>query len=237
MGARCKCRPWLRPRMRSALLTTAIPLRFLLVACVEQDDDKPTAEDMEAAKENILTTAPTPQVPGQRRPGRQGHLPRPRRRPAPGRARQGRQADPLLEGDRAARRGLEDVHPPRGRRTAQSYINADHAPVRGKYPVTQWKAGEIIRDEHVFRLPATWQHDGRGLHRPVARRRRACRSRRARTTPRAACWPRRSRSRARSRPPRRRRATWSARSPRRHQARRQARRGGLEVGARRRARS
>ena len=45
--------------MRSAL-RTAIPLCFLLVACVEQDDDKPTAEDMAAAKQNILTTPPTP---------------------------------------------------------------------------------------------------------------------------------------------------------------------------------
>ena len=48
--------------MRSAplALKTAIPLCVLLLACVEQDDDKPTAEDMAAAKQNILTTAPTP---------------------------------------------------------------------------------------------------------------------------------------------------------------------------------
>src|ERR1700750_2414713 len=34
-----------------------------LAACVEQDDDKPTADDVEAAKQNILTTAPTPRYP------------------------------------------------------------------------------------------------------------------------------------------------------------------------------
>ena len=31
--------------------------------------------------------------------------------------------------------------------------------MRGKYPVAQWKAGEIIRDEHANRLPVTWPHD------------------------------------------------------------------------------
>ena len=41
-------------------LKIAIPLCVLLLACVEQDDDKPTAEDMAVAKQNILTTAPTP---------------------------------------------------------------------------------------------------------------------------------------------------------------------------------
>src|SRR5204863_11209 len=51
-----------KPRMRSACagLRAAIPLCVLLFGCVEQDEDKPTAEDMAAAKQNILTTAPTP---------------------------------------------------------------------------------------------------------------------------------------------------------------------------------
>jgi hypothetical protein len=39
------------------------------------------------------------------------------------------------------------------------YMNVDHGPVRGKYPVSQWKAGNIIKDEHTFRVPATWQYD------------------------------------------------------------------------------
>jgi hypothetical protein len=30
--------------------------------------------------------------------------------------------------------------------------------VKGKYPVSQWKPGEIIRDEHTIRLPANWPH-------------------------------------------------------------------------------
>ena len=43
------------------------------------------------------------------------------------------------------------THLERPQRT--SFINVDHAPVKGKYPVGAWKAGEIIRDEHSIRLP------------------------------------------------------------------------------------
>src|SRR3954452_18756457 len=32
-------------------------------SCVEQDDEKPTDDDMKVAKSNILTTAPTPKLP------------------------------------------------------------------------------------------------------------------------------------------------------------------------------
>ena len=38
----------------------------------------------------------------------------------------------------------------------QGYINADHAPVKGKYPASAWKVGDIVRDEHLIRLPANW---------------------------------------------------------------------------------
>jgi hypothetical protein len=36
------------------------------------------------------------------------------------------------------------------------FVNLDHGPVGGKYPVAHWKAGEIIRDIHRITLPATW---------------------------------------------------------------------------------
>ena len=51
-----------KPGMRRASFTLpiAIPVALLSFACVEQDDDKPTEDDMKAAQENILTTAPTP---------------------------------------------------------------------------------------------------------------------------------------------------------------------------------
>src|SRR5437016_6586648 len=43
-------------RLLSLLCFSAL----LGAACVEQDDDKPTEEDMKVAKQNLLTTAPTP---------------------------------------------------------------------------------------------------------------------------------------------------------------------------------
>jgi hypothetical protein len=36
------------------------------------------------------------------------------------------------------------------------YFNVDHQPVQGQYPVGQWKAGDFVRDEHSFALPAGW---------------------------------------------------------------------------------
>src|SRR3954462_13138534 len=50
-------------RSASSALKAAIPSCVLLLACVEQDADKPTAEDMTVAKQNILATAPTPKYP------------------------------------------------------------------------------------------------------------------------------------------------------------------------------
>ena len=41
----------------------------------------------------------------------------------------------------------------------RDYINADHRPVGGRYPVTLWKAGEIIRDIHTVTLPGNWKSD------------------------------------------------------------------------------
>ena len=89
----------------------ALGLSFGLLAgsaCVEQAEEKPTAEDVEFIKKNVLTSA-TSAVPGERRPRRQGRLPGHGRLDEPGRAGQRRQADPLLEGGLAARTGLADV--------------------------------------------------------------------------------------------------------------------------------
>jgi cellulose/xylan binding protein with CBM9 domain len=143
--------------MRSAPLglKTAIPLCVLLLACVEQDEDKPTAEDLAVAKQNILTTPPTPKYP----------------------------VNADLDG-KAIYLGLDVDHVPiepgkdiqlthywkmvashvgdwktfthLNGGNSKNFINADHAPVKGKYPVSAWKAGEIIRDQHTVRLPVGW---------------------------------------------------------------------------------
>ena len=41
--------------------------------------------------------------------------------------------------------------------TKASHLNADHVPIAGKYPVSVWKKGEIIRDTHRVSVPAGWK--------------------------------------------------------------------------------
>jgi hypothetical protein len=131
---------------------------LLVGACVEQDDEKPTDEDMKVAKQNILTSAPAPKYavnadldgkvvylgldvdPATPEPGRDIKLTHYWKMVAsPG---DGWKPFTHLEGP-----------------NRQSFINADHPAVKGKYPPSAWKPGEIIRDEHVVRLPANWSHD------------------------------------------------------------------------------
>jgi hypothetical protein len=131
---------------------------ILSAGCVEQDDEKPNDDDMKVAKQNILATAPTPKYavnadldgklvyigmdvdPPNPEPGHDIKLTHYWKMVAsPG---DGWKPFTHLEGP-----------------NHQSYINADHPAVKGKYPPSSWKAGEIIRDEHVVRLPPNWSHD------------------------------------------------------------------------------
>src|SRR5450432_4852820 len=142
----------------ACLAALAVTSSLLVAACVEQDDEKPTDDDMKVAKQNILATAPTPKYavnadldgklvylgldvdPATAEPGRDIKLTHYWKMVAsPG---EGWKPFTHLEGP-----------------NHQSYINADHATVKGKYPSSAWKPGEIIRDEHVVRLPANWTHD------------------------------------------------------------------------------
>jgi hypothetical protein len=131
---------------------------LLAAGCVEQADEKPSAEDQEFVKKNILSTAPAPQLPvNADLDGKVVYL--------------GADATP---NPAEAGKDLKVVHywkvitaPGAGWRTfthaegpsKAGYFNVDHGPVRGKYPVSQWKAGDIVRDEHSFRVPATWTYD------------------------------------------------------------------------------
>ena len=137
------------------LVPVSLAAMLLVGACVEQDDEKPNDEDMKVAKQNILATAPTPKYavnadldgkivylgmdvdPATPEPGRDIKLTHYWKVVAP--AGDGWKPFTHLEGP-----------------NHQNFINADHAPVKGKYPASAWKAGEIIRDEHVVRLPPTW---------------------------------------------------------------------------------
>jgi hypothetical protein len=141
-------------RSASSALKGAIPLCVLLLACVEQDADKPTAEDMTVAKQNILTTPPTPQY-------------------AVNADLDGKVVYLGLDVDHVPIEPGKDVtlthywklvsSPGHDWKTFthlnggnKSFVNADHTPVKGKYPVNSWKAGEIIRDQHTIRLPQGW---------------------------------------------------------------------------------
>jgi hypothetical protein len=143
-------------------LRKLVPLSLLLAisvgACVEQDDDKPNDDDMKVAKQNILAVAPTPRYavnanlddkvtylgldvdPATVEPGKDVKLTHYWKLVAsPG---DGWKTFTHLEGS-----------------NHQGFINADHAPVKGKYPVSAWKVGDIVRDEHTIRLPPNWASD------------------------------------------------------------------------------
>ncbi len=131
---------------------------WLALGCVEQAEEKPTPEDLEYVKQSLLKAPPTPQIPANADlDGKVVYL--------------GVDVSP---NPAEAGKDLRLTHywkviaaPGEGWRTfthangpgAKSYVNIDHGPVRGKYPVSQWKAGDVIRDEHAFRVPATWPHD------------------------------------------------------------------------------
>lgn len=127
-------------------------------ACVEQDSEKPSPEDLQAVKANILTVAPTPRYPvNADLEGKAIYL--------------GLDVDPpTIEPGKPVKlthywksvaspgdgwKAFTHLEGPKN----QGFINADHGPVGGKYPVSQWKPGEIIKDEHTITLPASWSFD------------------------------------------------------------------------------
>jgi hypothetical protein len=130
-------------------------------ACVEQDDDKPTEEDLKVVRQNLLPAPPAPKYvvnadldgkitylgmdtePAVAEPGKELRISHYWKVvAAPGDGWAGWRVFTHFEGPNHA-----------------SFVNADHGPVGGKYPVTQWKVGDIIRDQHTITVPAGWTHD------------------------------------------------------------------------------
>ena len=131
---------------------------FALVAgaCVEQEPDSPSAADWKIIKQNILKKAPkirfavhadfegkveylgldVDKVPI--RPGQQFTLTHywKVKKAIPGWKVFTHLQDPKLQG--------------------KYFVNADHKPIRGHYPATMWKPGEIIRDQHKVTLRSNW---------------------------------------------------------------------------------
>ena len=148
-------------RLRSTALVLAG--LFAAGACVEQSEEKPTDQDMEVIKKNLLSTPPSPKftVNGDLdgkvtylgldvssnpiEPGKEfkiTHYWKVVTAPGPG------------------WRLFTHLNGPAN----VPFLNVDHGPVSGKYPVSQWKAGDVIRDEHAMRLPVTWPHDKVVVH-------------------------------------------------------------------------
>ena len=147
---------------RSSLRALATVVSFSALVssgCVEQNADMPSEEEIKSAKEHILTTEPTPKFPVNATledkivylgldvdvdtvtPGKAFTLTHYWKVLAP------------LGDDWKLFVHLES---PGGKK---SHLNADHVPISGKYPMSLWKKGEIIRDIHRVSIPPTWPAD------------------------------------------------------------------------------
>lgn len=142
---------------KAAALTCA-----LFAACVEQSDDAPSTESLQAAKEHILSAAPTPRfasgaVLENAKGGRIVYLGADVdvNEVAPG---QSFTVTHYFKVEKALGDGWKlfvHIATPDKR----LHHNADHVPIGGKYPVSMWKDGEIIRDVQKIPLPQNFTND------------------------------------------------------------------------------
>lgn len=153
--------PWQQGGVLATLLMTAA----LGPACVEQSSEpsQPSAEDVKAAHEHVLTVAPTPRFPSNAvldngDKGRIVYLGADvdATTVVPGQSfnvtHYFRVEKPVAEGWRLF------VHLD-GTAAKHAHLNADHVPIGGKYPVPLWKTGEIIADIHKVLVPPSWPAD------------------------------------------------------------------------------
>ena len=145
------------PRLHRAWLALGVS-GLLGMGCVEQQEEKPTPEDQEFVKKNLLSAAPTPQFAVNADLDGKVILLGADVAPNPieaGRDVKVTQYWKVVEAPGTGWRLFDHVGGPGG----AGYQNRDHGPVRSKYPVAQWKAGDIIKDEWNFSVPASWQFD------------------------------------------------------------------------------
>jgi hypothetical protein len=128
-----------------------------LIGCVEQQNDMPSEEDIKAAHEHVLTQPPaTIQHPNDANledkleylgvdvdtdtvtPGKAFTL-----------THYWKVLNPVGD-DWKIFVHLETPD------SKKNHLNADHVPIGGKYPVSLWKKGEIIRDIHRVSVPQSW---------------------------------------------------------------------------------
>jgi hypothetical protein len=130
-------------------------LSGMAFGCVEQADEKPTKEDEEFVKKNLLASEPKPQFAA--RADLDGKVEYLGADVAPSPAEPGK--DVHITHYWKIKAAVNDgwrLFTHVGGPNKQGFINVDHGPVNGKYPVNRWKAGDIIRDQHSFRLPPSW---------------------------------------------------------------------------------
>jgi hypothetical protein len=150
--SRFACPRWPRGAAALVLLTLGVG-----PACVERPDDTPTPEDIEVIKKNLLGAAPSPRFKVNASLGEGDKVVYLGLDVAP---------DPLQPGWTTRLTHYWQVKEPPERDWqifthvqgpgGVGMVNHDHVPVQGKYPVSRWKAGDIVRDQHTFMLPAQW---------------------------------------------------------------------------------
>jgi hypothetical protein len=145
-------------KKRSYRCLHVLALAGLAAGCVEQGEDKLTKEDEEFVAKNILSSPPTPQFAVNA--DLDGKLTYLGMDVSPNPVEAGKDV-------RVTHYWKVNVAPGEGWKlfthisgtNKQGFANVDHTPVSGKYPVSKWKAGQIIRDQHSFRPPAAWNYD------------------------------------------------------------------------------
>jgi hypothetical protein len=141
--------------MKLAKFFSGILLSGMVWACVEQEPSRPTEEDIRIIKQNILAKAPE-KIKFKVNADLEGKV-----------IYLGLDVDKdiIVPGEQFTLAHYWKVLQPvegweifvhLNGEGKKGYINADHKAIGNRYPASQWKAGDIVRDEHKVSLPANW---------------------------------------------------------------------------------
>ncbi len=144
--------------LRHGLISTlSLVVLGSFAACVEKSSSAPSEKQLQLRKENILTAAPA-------------SLKRTVNADLDGKIVYlgcDYDKDTISPGEKVVIQHYFKVVQPTGRgwklfqhlngdSPNGNWVNIDHKPVKGSYQVSEWKAGEIIRDEYTLTLPKNW---------------------------------------------------------------------------------
>ena len=134
-----------------------VAVAALAVGCVEQQNDMPSEEDIKAAHEHVLAQPPANiQHPsGAQLEDKLEYLGMDVDTDAvtPGKAFTLTHYWKVLNPVGDDWKIFVHLETPDSKK---NHLNADHVPIGGKYPVSLWKKGEIIRDIHRVSVPQSW---------------------------------------------------------------------------------